>query len=100
MWIGATEGKDCLKGRKVIVMGSNRINDFDLAVMSLGMAIPPTNFERKRRRLRRSGIEFDFYGFVDDNFAIDYMGDEDTLKLYTLTTYPSVKNHFRSALLM
>ena len=72
MWIGATEGKDCLKGRKVIVMGSNRINDFDLAVMSLGMAIPPTNFERKRRRLRRSGIEFDFYGFVDDNLETLY----------------------------
>lgn len=82
MWIGATEGKDCLKGRKVIVMGSNRINDFDLAVMSLGMAVPPTNFARKRRRLRRSGIEFDFYGFVDDNLEelYEWLIDTETIQ--------------------
>lgn len=82
MWIGATEGKDCLKGRKVIVMGSNRINDFDLAVMSLGMAVPPTNFERKRRRLRRSGIEFDFYGFADDNLEelYEWLIDTETIQ--------------------
>ena len=82
MWIGATEGKDCLKGRKVIVMGSNRINDFDLAVMSLGMDVPPTNFARKRRRLRRSGIEFDFYGFVDDNLEelYEWLIDTETIQ--------------------
>lgn len=82
MWIGATEGKDCLKGRKVVVMGSNRINDFDLAVMSLGMAVPPTNFARKRRRLRRSGIEFDFYGFVDDNLEelYEWLIDTETIQ--------------------
>lgn len=71
-----------MKGRKVIVMGSNRINDFDLAVMSLGMAVPPTNFARKRRRLRRSGIEFDFYGFVDDNLEelYEWLIDTETIQ--------------------
>ena len=80
--IGATEGKNELTGKKILIIGSNRLPDIDIAAYCVAMEKPPQDFRRVNLRLRRDEFEFSFFGFEDKQVErfYEWIIDTDTIQ--------------------
>ena len=80
--IGATEGKNELTGKKILIIGSNRLPDIDIAAYCVAMEKPPQDFKRVNLRLRRDEFEFSFCGFEDKQVErfYEWIIDTDTIQ--------------------